>query len=319
MRTLRMVAAAAVVGGLYALGAVLTYRYLSAPDAGASSSRRPASRSPRCSSPLAGRGGCGSSPWASRSSPSTSRTDRPCSWPSASRSRTSSNRSSARPPCARGRPIRRRGRAFPHPVHPRRRAARSARRRADRCRGRHDLEFRLELLDHRARMVARRCGRGARRRNPGARVHSPRLLPDAGARLLESIAVAMLAVCITVIPAVYLHESSAYAVLPVLLFAAIRGGPFGVGIVGLGVGFSASWVAASGNATALLAVHGTEGALDRHPAVHRDHDPHRAHPCGRDRRTRARRAGARTHGDEPRAGRAVRDAGCGERTAPNRA
>jgi signal transduction histidine kinase len=81
------------------------------------------------------------------------------------------------------------------------------------------------------------------------------------ARLLESIAVAIVAVCITVIPAVYLHESSAYAVLPVLLFAAMRGGPFGVGIVGLGVGFSASWVAASGNATALLAVHGTEGAL----------------------------------------------------------
>jgi len=80
-------------------------------------------------------------------------------------------------------------------------------------------------------------------------------------RLPESIVVAGVAVCITVIPAVYMHESSAYAVLPVMLFAAIRGGPFGVGIVGLGVGFSASWVAASGNANSLLAVHGTEGAL----------------------------------------------------------
>jgi integral membrane sensor domain MASE1 len=81
------------------------------------------------------------------------------------------------------------------------------------------------------------------------------------ARLIESVAVAIVAVCITVIPAVFLHQSSAYAVLPVLLFAAIRGGPFGVGVVGLGVGFSASWVAASGNAQNLLAVHGTEGAL----------------------------------------------------------
>jgi len=81
------------------------------------------------------------------------------------------------------------------------------------------------------------------------------------ARLWECIAVAVVAVCITVLPAVHLHESSAYAVLPVLLYIAIRGGPFGVAVVGLGVGFSASWVAASGNATALLAVHGTEGAL----------------------------------------------------------
>jgi signal transduction histidine kinase len=81
------------------------------------------------------------------------------------------------------------------------------------------------------------------------------------AHLLECVAVAIVAVGVVIIPAVHLHESSAYAVLPVLLYAAIRGGPFGVGVVGLGVGFSTSWVAASGNATALLAVHGTEGAL----------------------------------------------------------
>jgi integral membrane sensor domain MASE1 len=81
------------------------------------------------------------------------------------------------------------------------------------------------------------------------------------AHLLECVAVTIVAVCVVIIPAVHLHESSAYAVLPVLLYVAIRGGPFGVGIVGLGVGFSASWVAASGNAPALLAVHGTEGAL----------------------------------------------------------
>jgi signal transduction histidine kinase len=80
-------------------------------------------------------------------------------------------------------------------------------------------------------------------------------------RLVECAAIAAVAVCVVVIPAVHLQESSAYAVLPVLLFAAIRGGPFEVGVVGLGVGFSASWVAASGNATSLLAVHGTEGAL----------------------------------------------------------
>jgi signal transduction histidine kinase len=81
------------------------------------------------------------------------------------------------------------------------------------------------------------------------------------AHLVECVVVAVVAVCVVVIPAVHLHESSAYAVLPVLLYIAIRGGPFGVGVVGLGVGFSASWVAASGYATSLLAVHGTEGAL----------------------------------------------------------
>jgi signal transduction histidine kinase len=81
------------------------------------------------------------------------------------------------------------------------------------------------------------------------------------AHLVECVVVAILAVCVVVIPAVYLHESTAYAVLPVLLYAAIRGGPFGVGVVGLGVGFGASWVAASGNAGSLLAAHGTEGAL----------------------------------------------------------
>jgi signal transduction histidine kinase len=81
------------------------------------------------------------------------------------------------------------------------------------------------------------------------------------AHLVECVAVSIVAVFIVIIPAVHMHESSAYAVLPVLLYIAIRGGPFGVGVVGLGVGFSASWVAASGNATSLLAVHGTEGAL----------------------------------------------------------
>jgi signal transduction histidine kinase len=84
---------------------------------------------------------------------------------------------------------------------------------------------------------------------------------DTPGSLGELIVIAMVALAISVIPAVFIHETLAYAALPVLMFAAIRGGPFGVGLAGLGVGFGASWVVASGHARALITARGAEGGL----------------------------------------------------------
>ena len=78
---------------------------------------------------------------------------------------------------------------------------------------------------------------------------------------IELVGIAAVALAVTVIPAVFFHETFAYAALPVLMFAAIRGGPFGVGLAGLGVGFGASWVVASGHARALITARGAEGGL----------------------------------------------------------
>jgi signal transduction histidine kinase len=79
------------------------------------------------------------------------------------------------------------------------------------------------------------------------------------AQPIELLAIAVVALLVTVLPAVFLHETLAYAVLPVLMFAAIRGGPLGVGVAGLGVGFGAGWVVASGHAVSLITARGAEG------------------------------------------------------------
>jgi signal transduction histidine kinase len=67
---------------------------------------------------------------------------------------------------------------------------------------------------------------------------------------------------VAVVPPMYFHESFAYAVLPLLIVAALRGGPLGVGVSGFAVGFGASWVVASGRA-ATVTTHTREGAVIR--------------------------------------------------------
>src|SRR4029079_16782552 len=81
------------------------------------------------------------------------------------------------------------------------------------------------------------------------------------ARLPETIGIALLAIALTIIPAIYLKGSFTYMVAGVLMLSALRGGPFGVGISGLAVGFAASWVVATGHAHALLTVVAPHDAL----------------------------------------------------------
>ncbi len=88
-----------------------------------------------------------------------------------------------------------------------------------------------------------------------------RQLYEAPASLPEIAAYAVLALAVILLPALAINESFAYAVLPILMLAALRGGPLGVGVSGFAVGFSASWVVASGHASALLRVQSADDAL----------------------------------------------------------
>jgi signal transduction histidine kinase len=81
------------------------------------------------------------------------------------------------------------------------------------------------------------------------------------AGLPEIAAWACVALAVTLLPAIFMHESFAYAVLPVMMLAALRGGPLAVGVSGFAVGMSASWVVATGRADALLRVQNTDNAL----------------------------------------------------------
>jgi len=81
------------------------------------------------------------------------------------------------------------------------------------------------------------------------------------AGLPETIGIAALAVALTVIPSIHFDASITYMVAGVLMLAALRGGPFGVGVSGFAVGFAASWVVATGHAHALLTVVAPHDAL----------------------------------------------------------
>lgn len=80
---------------------------------------------------------------------------------------------------------------------------------------------------------------------------------------LELAVIAGVAAAVAVIPPLYLHESFAYAVLPILIIAALRGGPLGVGVSGFGVGFGTSWVIATGHSATLLTTRGPSAAVVR--------------------------------------------------------
>jgi signal transduction histidine kinase len=79
----------------------------------------------------------------------------------------------------------------------------------------------------------------------------------------ELAVIAAAALVVAVVPPQYFHQSFAYAVLPVLIIAALRGGPLGVGVSGLAVGFGTSWVVATGHSAMLPTTRGTESAVIR--------------------------------------------------------
>jgi signal transduction histidine kinase len=79
----------------------------------------------------------------------------------------------------------------------------------------------------------------------------------------ELALIAAVAAGVAVIPPLFVQESFAYAVLPVLIVAALRGGPLGVGVSGLSVGFGTSWVVATGHYATLLTNRGPAAAVVR--------------------------------------------------------
>ena len=79
----------------------------------------------------------------------------------------------------------------------------------------------------------------------------------------ELALIAAIAAAVAVVPPQYLHESFAYAVFPVLIVAALRGGPLGVGVSGFAVGFGTSWVVATGHSATLLTNRGPAAAVVR--------------------------------------------------------
>ena len=79
--------------------------------------------------------------------------------------------------------------------------------------------------------------------------------------LLEVGITSLLATAITIVPAVLWHYPIIYAVLPVLMWAAIRGGWRAVSVAGVGVAFAADWATVTGRANALFATGTTNEQL----------------------------------------------------------
>ncbi len=79
--------------------------------------------------------------------------------------------------------------------------------------------------------------------------------------IVETLALAALAAAVTVVPPTVWHVSLIYAVLPVLMLAALRGGPVSVGVCGFAAAISAEWVFATGRAAAFL------GGVDKNLTV----------------------------------------------------
>jgi len=91
---------------------------------------------------------------------------------------------------------------------------------------------------------------------------SRRRVYEVAAGLPEDIAIAFVAAAVTIVPALFWHHGSlAYLVLPVLMWAALRGGPLGVGVSGLAVAFSADWVILTDRANTLFAAKDAERTL----------------------------------------------------------
>jgi signal transduction histidine kinase len=77
----------------------------------------------------------------------------------------------------------------------------------------------------------------------------------------ELAAIVTLAGALAIVPAVLWDHPMLYAVLPVLMWAALRGGVRAVSIAGVAVAFTADWAAVTGRAGQLLASAGTDEQL----------------------------------------------------------
>lgn len=75
------------------------------------------------------------------------------------------------------------------------------------------------------------------------------------AGIVEDIAIAAAAVVVTVVPALIWNASTVYLVLPVLMWAAMRGGPLGVSLAGCAFAFAANTMVARGNVDNLMTTH----------------------------------------------------------------
>jgi signal transduction histidine kinase len=84
---------------------------------------------------------------------------------------------------------------------------------------------------------------------------------EARAGTVEVVVVSLLAGALTVFPTLLWHSSVAFAVLPLLMWAALRAGPLGVGSAGLMVALGVDWLFSTGRANGLLAVGHGERAL----------------------------------------------------------
>jgi signal transduction histidine kinase len=79
--------------------------------------------------------------------------------------------------------------------------------------------------------------------------------------LRETAALAALATGVTIVPAALWHRPLIFAVLPVLIVAALRGGVRSVSIAGVGVAFAADWAAVTGRAVELVPAVSTDDQL----------------------------------------------------------
>jgi signal transduction histidine kinase len=75
---------------------------------------------------------------------------------------------------------------------------------------------------------------------------------DAQVRPFETALIVVLATAVTVVPALLWHHPLIFAVLPILMWAALRGGWRAVSAAGVGVAFAADWAAVTGRASELL-------------------------------------------------------------------
>jgi signal transduction histidine kinase len=79
--------------------------------------------------------------------------------------------------------------------------------------------------------------------------------------LPEIVGITLVAIAVVLVPALIWDTSIAYGVLPVLMWAGLRGGVFGVGLSGAAVAFSANWLVATGRADTLFTVKGANTVL----------------------------------------------------------
>jgi signal transduction histidine kinase len=81
---------------------------------------------------------------------------------------------------------------------------------------------------------------------------SRRVQDEPRAPLLETLGLAIVAMAVTLVPALIWQQPLMFAVLPVLILAAVRGGVRAVSLSGVGVALAADWAAVTGRADELV-------------------------------------------------------------------